>query len=136
MDRLTPKRRSWLMSRIKGRNTLPELLVRRIVFGLGYRYRPHVSSLPGKPDLVFARPRKTIFVHGCFWHGHARCRYGKLPKSRIDFWREKISANRRRDRRALRQLKTIGWKSLVVWQCELKRPDKLMRKLNDFLRED
>jgi len=133
MDRLTPSRRSWLMGRVKGRDTQPEMAVRRIAFGLGYRYRLHVCKLPGKPDLVFARLRKVIFVHGCFWHGHRQCRYGNLPKSRTEFWNDKIRSNRMRDRRVLRQLGTIGWESLVIWQCELKQPDKLMRKIDDFI---
>ena len=136
MDRLTPERRSWLMSRVKGQDTDAELTVRRVVFALGYRYRLHGAKLPGKPDLVFARLRKAIFVHGCFWHGHGRCRYGRLPKSRVGFWRTKIATNRTRDRRVLRQLRTNGWKSLVVWRCELKRPEQLVKKLHDFLKEE
>lgn len=136
MDRLTSARRSWLMSRVRGRHTKPEVAVRRIVFGLGYRYRLHDSKLPGKPDLVLARHRKTIFVHGCFWHGHRGCRYGKLPKSRTHFWKEKITGNRARDRRTIRKLEKLEWKTLIIWQCELKRPEKLVRKIDDFLKEN
>lgn len=136
MDHIPPERRSWLMARIRGRHTKPEIAVRRIVFALGYRYRLHDSKLPGKPDLVFARIRKTIFVHGCFWHGHRLCRYGKLPKSRIDFWEKKISDNRQRDRRTLRHLKAMGWRSLVIWQCELKQSDKLLKKIDNFLKKN
>jgi DNA mismatch endonuclease (patch repair protein) len=121
------------MSQVKGRDTKPELAVRRIVSGLGFRYRLHSPGLPGKPDLVFGRIRKIIFVHGCFWHGHARCRYGNLPKSRVSFWEEKVATNRMRDRKTLRQLNSLGWESLVVWQCELRRPENLMRKIRDFL---
>ncbi len=124
------------MGRVKGRNTVPEIAVRRMAFGLGFRFRLHVSKLPGKPDLAFARLKKAIFVHGCFWHGHGGCRYGRLPKSRTAFWRKKIAANRKRDRMALAGLESIGWKSLVVWQCELKQPDILMKKLHDFLAND
>jgi len=124
------------MSRVKSRDTKPEMVVRRIVFGLGFRYRLHKSLLPGRPDLVFARQHKTIFVHGCFWHGHRQCRYGNLPKSRVSFWGGKITNNRKRDRRSLRLLAKMGWKNLVIWQCELKRPEKLMAKIHDFLTEE
>ncbi|PAW77038.1 MAG: very short patch repair endonuclease [Verrucomicrobia bacterium Tous-C9LFEB] len=135
MDRLTPEKRSWLMRQVKGRDTTPELMVRRIAFNLGFRYRLNDSKLPGKPDLVFARLQKIIFVHGCFWHGHNGCRYGKLPKSKIDFWKKKITVNQKRDRKVLRQLKTMKWTTLVVWQCELKQPKKLVRKIHDFLKK-
>jgi DNA mismatch endonuclease (patch repair protein) len=134
MDRLTPERRSWLMSRIKGRNTEPEMAIRRIVFAMGFRYRLHTGGLPGTPDLAFGKLRKVIFVHGCFWHGHIGCRYGKIPKSRIEFWKRKIRANRNRDRKVLRHLKSINWNGLVIWQCELKQPNMLVRKIHDFLK--
>lgn len=123
------------MKQVKGHDTAPELAVRHIAFNLGFRYRLNDPKLPGKPDLVFARLRKIIFVHGCFWHGHIGCRYGKLPKSKIDFWKEKITVNRKRDRKVLRQLKTMKWTALVVWQCELKQPKKLVRKIHDFLKK-
>lgn len=135
MDRLSVERRSWLMSRVKSRDTKPEASVRRMVFSLGYRYRLHDPKLPGKPDLTITRLRKAIFVHGCFWHGHRRCRYGKLPKSRTDFWSAKIAANRKRDQLTLRRLKAIGWESIVIWQCELKRPTVLLKKIHDFLQK-
>ena len=133
MDRLTPERRSWLMSRVKSKNTTTELAVRRLVFGMGYRYRLHYKQLSGKPDLVFPGKRKAIFVNGCFWHGHKRCRYGRLPKTRIDFWQAKIQNNKKRDRNSIRSLSVAGWKSLTVWQCELKNPDTLAKKLYEFI---
>jgi len=110
--------------------------VRRLVFSLGYRYRLHDKRLPGKPDLVFAGRRKVIWVHGCFWHGHRGCRYAKLPKTRVDFWSDKVNRNRARDRRNQRQLRKAGWDSLVLWQCELKYVEKLTRTLHDFLESE
>ncbi|MBM3950794.1 MAG: DNA mismatch endonuclease Vsr [Rhodospirillales bacterium] len=133
MDRLTPERRSWLMSRVKGRNTTPELIVRSMIHKMGYRFRLHRRDLPGKPDIVFGLRKKVIFVHGCFWHGH-RCRKGRLPKSNDEFWRTKIVANRKRDRKHLRSLNAFGWKVLVIWQCELKDPSAVCRRTLDFLR--
>ncbi len=121
------------MSRVKSKDTSPEWAVRRLVFGMGYRYRLHDPRLPGKPDLVFAGRRKVIFVHGCFWHGHAGCRYARLPKTRVDFWADKVARNRARDGRNRRALRAAGWDVLTVWQCELKQTDKLARKLHDFL---
>jgi DNA mismatch endonuclease (patch repair protein) len=116
MDSLTQQRRSWLMSRVKGRDTAPELAVRRMLHALGYRYRLNVKSLPGKPDIVFGPRKKAIFIHGCFWHGH-KCTKGRLPKSNSAFWTEKVVTNKARDRRNVRGLKAIGWEVLVIWQC-------------------
>jgi DNA mismatch endonuclease (patch repair protein) len=121
------------MSRVRSKNTIPELAVRRLVFRMGYRYRLHCKQLPGKPDLVFAGRRKIIFVNGCFWHGHVDCRYARLPKTRIDFWRTKRKVNRARDRTNIAKLEKNGWKVLVVWQCELKDPNILSKKLYDFI---
>lgn len=116
------------MRSVHSKNTGPELMVRRMLHGIGYRYRLHRKSLPGSPDLVFPSRRKVIFVHGCFWHGHD-CRYGQLPKSRLGYWKAKIEQNRRRDARNRSELKKMGWKSIVVWQCQLKNPDKLLARL-------
>src|SRR3954449_4324734 len=102
------------MGRIRGRNTAPELVVRRLVSGLGYRYRLHVTKLPGKPDIVFSGRRKVIFVHGCFWHGHDGCTRAQRPTSNVEFWRKKLDANRGRDAKQLRALKEAGWEPLVV----------------------
>jgi DNA mismatch endonuclease (patch repair protein) len=120
---LTPEARSALMARIRGKDTAPELTVRRILFALGYRYRLHTKTLPGKPDLVFPTRRKVIFVHGCFWQGHV-CLGGKLPSTRTEFWSEKILGNKRRDRRNRSLLRKLGWKMLVVWECSLRRAKK------------
>lgn len=124
------------MGRVRSKNTGPELAVRRLAHGMGYRYRLHDARLPGKPDLVFSGRRKVIFVHGCFWHGHTGCRYARLPKTRVDYWREKFACNKNRDAVVRRKLRALGWRSLVVWQCELKRPERLAEKLRDFLDAD
>lgn len=136
MDKLTPEHRGLLMSRVKSKNTAPEMAVRHLVFGMGYRYRLHDKRLPGRPDLVFPGRRKVVFVNGCFWHGHEGCRYARLPKTRVDFWREKIEKNRVRDRTNVALLEANGWKVLAVWQCELKIIEALANKLYEFIEHD
>ena len=121
MDRLSPERRSWLMARIRAKDTRPEMEVRSALHALGYRYRLHRGDLPGRPDLVFAGRCKVVFVHGCFWHGHACRRERAASKSNVEFWRRKIDANRLRDRRNLRALKKAGWAVKVIWECDLKK---------------
>lgn len=133
MDRLSKKRRSEIMSRIRGKDTSPELTVRSLLHKLGYRYRLHSRKLPGCPDLVFSSRKKVIFVHGCFWHGHRGCRKGKLPKSRLEYWEPKIKANRKRDASNIRKLKALGWEVRVVWQCELKKPEIIVEELKKYL---
>lgn len=135
MDHLTPAERSQLMSRVRGKDTAPELLVRSLVHRLGYRYRLHVGDLPGRPDLVFPRFRAVIFVHGCFWHQH-RCPAGdRIPKTRVAYWRAKLEGNTRRDARQKRELKRQGWRVLVIWECQAKRhsPERLARRIIRFL---
>jgi DNA mismatch endonuclease (patch repair protein) len=136
VDKLTPEHRGLLMSRVKSKNTAPEMAVRHLVFGMGYRYRLHDKRLPGRPDLVFPGRRKVVFVNGCFWHGHEGCRYARLPKTRVDFWREKIEKNRVRDRTNVALLEANGWKVLAVWQCELKIIEALANKLYEFIEHD
>jgi DNA mismatch endonuclease (patch repair protein) len=136
-DRLTPEQRSWNMSRIRGKNTKPELLVRRLLHAKGYRYRLHGKSgsvrLPGNPDLVFAGRRKVIFVNGCFWHFHD-CRAGQhAPKANAAFWEAKRSRTRERDDQQRRQLEASGWEVLTVWECELKDGSALEAQLVAFL---
>jgi len=133
VDRVTRAKRSEIMRAVRPKDTRPELAVRRIVSRLGYRYRLHQASLPGKPDLAFPSRRKAIFVHGCFWHGHARCSKARLPKSRIDFWADKLRRNKERDKRIARELKRKGWTVLVVWQCQLARPETVERRIERFL---
>lgn len=132
MDRLSPQHRSWLMSRVKGRNTTPERAVRSIIHRNGFRFRLHRLDLPGKPDIVFGPRRKIVFVHGCFWHGHD-CGKGRLPKSNAAFWKAKVAANRKRDAKHIRDLKSAGWRILVIWQCQLKNPLALEKRIVDFL---
>lgn len=132
MDTRTPAKRSEIMSAVRTENTGPELLVRKLLSAQGYRYRLHRKGLPGRPDVVFPGRCKAIFVHGCFWHGH-RCKKGRLPKSRLRYWRPKIAANKKRDARNLAALRRSGWRVLVVWQCELKNGKTLLRKLKIFL---
>lgn len=124
------------MSRVKSKHTTPEMAVRRLIFSMGYRYRLHDKRLPGRPDLVFSSRRKVIFVNGCFWHGHEGCRYAGLPKTRVDYWREKIEKNQIRDREKIALLEADGWKVLTVWQCELKNTEKLANNLYDFIEHD
>lgn len=135
MDTLTPAERSQRMSLVRNADTKPEMLVRRMVFALGFRYRLHVRELPGSPDLVFRSRRKVIFVNGCFWHRHSsvRCKLARLPKSRKKFWVEKLEANRKRDEKNRRELRGLGWKVCQVWECEMKNIDKLQRRIVRFL---
>lgn len=132
MDRVTKEKRSEIMSRIRGKNTSPEMIVRKLVFSLGYRYRLHSKNLPGKPDLIFLGRKKIIFVHGCFWHSH-ECKIGHLPKSRINYWQPKLLANRRRDMSNISSLVDVGWKILVIWECETKDLAKLKEAICNFL---
>lgn len=113
----------------------PEVAIRRLVYSLGYRFRLHRKDLPGKPDLVFASRRKVIFVHGCFWHGH-HCPTGHIPRSNTDYWRAKISRNRQRDKRTLKELINGGWKVLVIWECEINENSTLQRRIRSFLTGD
>ena len=117
-DIVDSKRRSALMARIRGRDTTPELAVRRIAHRMGLRFRLHRKDLPGRPDLVFPKHRLAVFVHGCFWHRHEGCRYASTPKSRGVFWTEKFAANVERDARQEAALRALGWRVLVIWQCE------------------
>lgn len=121
------------MSRISGGNTKPELVVRKLVHSMGFRYRLHVKNLPGKPDIVLPRHKKIIVVNGCFWHGHQDCKRSKRPATNIEFWNSKIAGNVERDMRCNATLKEMGWQILVIWGCETKKPDLLFEKLKFFL---
>jgi DNA mismatch endonuclease, patch repair protein len=131
-DPLTRAERSERMSRIRSVDTKPEIIVRRLVHGMGYRYRLHGRKLLGNPDLVFASSRKVIFVHGCFWHQHG-CRHYQMPKTRRDFWEPKLARNRARDVEVQRTLRRLGWRSLIVWECQLGRNGKLQQRIRQFL---
>jgi DNA mismatch endonuclease (patch repair protein) len=127
--------RSRQMALVRGKDTKPEMAVRRLVHRLGYRYRLHRSDLPGKPDLVFPSRRKVILVHGCFWHRHAdpACKLARMPKSRLEFWEPKLSANAQRDARTLDALSQAGWSALTLWECEIKSNRDLEGRIIRFL---
>lgn len=133
VDTISADKRSHIMSLVKGKNTRPEMLVRRLVHSAGFRYRLHDAKLPGKPDLVFSRKRKVIFVHGCFWHRHEGCALARIPKSNREFWLTKLEGNKVRDEKNVRKLHDAGWETLVVWECELRDLDTLALRLQSFL---
>ena len=135
LDTLTARQRSERMSRVRSKDTKPELRVRRLVHGLGYRYRLHAKDLPGCPDLVFRPRRKVLFVHGCFWHRHEGCSRNRIPKSpeRQEFWRDKLDRNARRDQVNQTALRKMGWAVLVIWECETKDVDRLTKEVRAFL---
>lgn len=130
--------RSWTMSRVKGKDTTPEVAVRRLLRELGYGYRLHAKDLPGKPDIVFRGRRKAVFVHGCFWHRHPdpACKLARLPKSNVDFWETKLTDNFERDKRTEAALRNEGWKTLNVWECQITDTKALSQTLAEFLSHD
>jgi len=121
------------MAAIRGKDTKPELAIRSLLHRSGYRFRLHRHELPGSPDIIFPSRRKAVFVHGCFWHRHAGCSLASVPKTRTEYWRQKFRANRARDRRAARMLASLGWKVMVIWECELSDKAALGRRLKLFL---
>lgn len=126
------KTRSYNMSQIRSKDTKPELLVRKFLFANGFRYKLHDKKLPGKPDIVLPKYKTVIFVHGCFWHGHKSCRYFKIPKTRTEWWTDKINRNKANDEKAIRILKESNWKVINIWECSLKQT-KLTKKLHSLL---
>ena len=134
-DTLTSKERSERMRRVRGADTKPEKLVRRLVHGMGYRYRLHRRDLPGTPDLVFTTRRKVIFVHGCFWHRHPDpdCPLARLPKSRLEFWKPKLEGNREREMKNQERLAELEWDVLEIWECQLRDTDGLRSRVREFL---
>jgi DNA mismatch endonuclease (patch repair protein) len=133
MDKLTPERRSENMRKIKSKGMKPELLVRSLAHRLGYRFRLHRRDLPGMPDLSFPGLKKVIFVHGCFWHQHTKCREGRLPKSRQEYWIPKLGRNIARDMEHTAALKKEGWRVLTLWECEIENGAQIERRLRKFL---
>jgi len=132
-DRISREHRSWNMSRIRDRDTAPEMAVRSLLHRMGCRFRLHRKDLPGKPDIVLSKYRTVIFVHGCFWHRHRRCKFAYTPKTRIDFWTEKFEKNIERDSRIQRRLRNLGWHVIVVWECKTHDLEKLKDRLNRLL---
>lgn len=135
-DKLSTERRSANMRAVRGRDTKPEMRVRRIAHALGYRFRLHRRDLPGKPDLTFPRLKKVVFVHGCFWHQHQRCKRASMPTSNVKFWRAKLTRNAERDAGQVAAVKAAGWRALVVWECQLRNEERLRSRLRQFLKED
>lgn len=133
MDRISKEHRSWNMSRIKGRDTKPEMIVRSTLHKLGYRFRLHSRTLPGKPDIVLAKHKTVIFVHGCFWHRHENCKFAYSPKTRIDFWQQKFLENIKRDVQVKLSLEKAGWRVLVIWECQTKNIDRLCAHISNSL---
>ena len=127
------EKRSQIMRAVKGKDTVPELLVRKLVYGLGYRYRLHGSNLPGKPDMYFSQKKKAIFIHGCFWHGHTCKRGDRTPSTNSAYWINKIAKNKIRDNNTIRALSEDGWSILVIWECDLKEIESLKYKVISFL---
>ena len=135
VDRLTPEKRSWNMSRIKCRDTGPEMLVRSTLHRLGYRFSLQRKDLPGKPDIVLPKHRTVVFVHGCFWHQHKDCTKSKLPANNREFWKKKLKHNEERDRKVIACLNRLGWRVLVCWQCQIdKSLEKVKNRLDKQLR--
>lgn len=134
MDTISPGQRSRNMAQVKGRDTKPERLVRSLLHRMGYRFRLHAKKLPGNPDIVLPRHNAAIFVHGCFWHGHEGCKRATIPTTRTDFWRAKIEGTKQRDTRCLAALEALGYRCLVIWQCEMKDHEALQQRLSVFLR--
>lgn len=135
MDRISPEHRSWNMSRIRGANTTPEIRVRKLLHGMGFRFRLHRKDLPGSPDIVLPKHKTVILVHGCFWHRHEGCRYAYTPKSREFFWVQKFADNVERDRSQERALRALGWQVAVVWECQTKHQSTLTASILQTLRQ-
>jgi DNA mismatch endonuclease (patch repair protein) len=132
-DIYSKEKRSWVMSKVSGNNTKPEIIVRRLIHSMGFRYRLHYKKLPGKPDIVFPKKKKVIFVHGCFWHGHEGCKKSKRPTSNSDFWNKKIEQTIIRDNKLIFELKNLGWSVLIIWECQIKDLEKLKHTLFTFI---
>ena len=133
VDTISEEKRSWNMSRIKGKNTKPEIIVRSLLHKAGYRFRIHRKDLPGKPDIILPKHNTVIFVNGCYWHRHPGCRYAYTPKSRIEFWNAKFAGTVERDIKHRRQLIDMGWKVEVIWECETGNLNELIEKINKIL---
>lgn len=129
VDSLSRGHRSWNMSRIRSRDTQPELVVRSALHRAGFRFRLHRNDLPGRPDIVLPKYRTAVFVHGCFWHRHSGCRFAYTPKSRVAFWNAKFRSNVERDRRNSRALKRLGWRVVTIWECQAASPDRWISKV-------
>jgi len=136
MDIWDKEKRSKVMSNIRSKDTKPEILVRKMLFSKGYRYRLHVKNLPGKPDIVLRKYNAVVFVHGCFWHLHQGCRDGTIPKTRTQYWKKKLLGNKERDKKHIENLQNLGWRVLRVWECEVEKdPEMTLHNIISFLHE-
>lgn len=137
-DRHSPEQRSYNMSQIRSSNTKPEVMLRKRLFAEGFRYRINERKLPGKPDIVLKKYNTVIFINGCFWHGHEGCKYFVVPKTRTDFWLNKIEGNKERDAASEKKLLELGWRAITVWECNLKKDrfEETVKQLKDFLKEN
>ena len=135
-DKLSKKHRSWNMSRIRSKNTSPEMRVRSVLHKQGYRFRLHHENLPGKPDLILKKFRLAIFVHGCFWHRHKGCKFAYRPKTNTEFWDNKFNKNIERDQRVEGKLHDLGWKTLTIWECESKHEEIIVEKVNNIIKNN
>lgn len=133
MDRISAEHRSWNMSRIRSKNTQPERIVRSLLFKMGYRFRLHCKNLPGCPDIVLPRYKTVIFVHGCYWHRHTDCALAYTPKSRVEFWNDKFAQNVQRDPKHKNLLGEMGWRVVVIWECEVSDSSLLLRRIKSLL---
>jgi len=133
MDSISREKRSFVMSQIRSKHTKPELALRQIVSLMGFRYRLHYKKLPGKPDLAFLGQKKLIFMHGCFWHQHPKCKDSGFPASNLSYWRPKLTRTIERDREHTAILRKQGWKALIIWECEMKKPNQIKRRIKRFL---
>jgi DNA mismatch endonuclease (patch repair protein) len=124
MDIFSKSKRSEIMAKVSGKDTKPEILVRKFLFSKGFRYRKNVKELPGKPDIVLPKYKAIIFIHGCFWHGHENCEAAELPTSNVEYWKKKVSSNKARDFQHIQQLQILGWNIITIWECELKVKNK------------
>lgn len=134
VDTLTRSRRSWLMGQVRQKNTKPEMVVRRLLHSMGFRYRLHGKDLPGRPDLVFSRSKRVVFVHGCYWHRHD-CKKATVPSSNVDYWTKKFAENVARDNKVVDKLTSLGWASMIVWECQTRDLEALASSLSAFLED-
>ena len=135
VDIFSRKKRSEIMAKIRGKETKPEIIVRKFLFSKGFRFRKNVKKMPGTPDIVLPKYNTVVFIHGCFWHRHKNCKKAELPETRYEFWKKKIDGNAERDKKNVRQLKKVGWKVIVLWQCQIekKQSDKWQKSLIEKL---
>ena len=134
MDTASPEKRSWIMRQVKGRDTSPEKIVRSLLHRMGYRFRLQRDDLPGKPDIVLPRFKTVVFVNGCFWHRHSGCKRATTPATNVDYWQTKFERNVARDARNQAELEKMGWRVVIVWECELKDKTTLEKRLDDYLK--